>query len=489
MKTQVLSHKALQQIIGIKRDIPMTPCEMARSLRVAFFPSSTSSQRLCSFLHELKGALRVWGAEVVSYEQAMAEGTNDRIGEGIVLFAPGEGEPGNLAIDHVASLTNNSVIAVLDGTLRDLRESLLQRRVDALIGALVWHMAQTVIYVDELSWTVCTMNGGIDTFGLQSIRDRVLDSLIPKIAAPVVPPQKEDLDYRENAFDPFEPKYSLSVHDLLTGSEIWGRSGLLASQTKLKDLAFRNPKYRRIASVYLNHRTGMSYGFLARQLPMRVSPAMNLAEADSMLQRLDWDEKDFVEIDGTMVVAPQLGDQRFIVRVPEIVVLCTRSGCEKVRLEPATDLVTLTLSNGRVQLGTPSGLPAGSDCQPSFDTFTIVSHAVGNAIIASILYRLNHESNFVRSLTHKGLAIAHWHGYPALHSLPKGYHLHGHLNPPVSCSTSQAAIFSLSGKLEAFALSIETGADYLGDVHVEPSHGTNLSGPSLTDLAELAVSL
>ena len=325
----------------------MTPLEMARSLRVAFFPSTSLSDKLSQFLSQLKEALICAGAEVLSYDQALAEGANDRIGEGIVLIAAGEGESGNMAIDHISSLVNNTVVGVLDGTLPNITGGLLQRRLDAVVSALVWNMVHIVVYVDELSWTVCTMNGGIDTFGLQSLRDQVLDSLIPKLAAPVIPPQKEDFDICEKAFDPWEPKYAQSIQDLLIGAEIWGRSGLLASQTKLESLTFRNQRYRRIAAAFLNERTGMSYGFLARQLPVRVSRAISLDVADSMLRRLDWEEKDFIDIDGNMVAAPKLGNQRFVVRIPEVSVLCTRSGSEKIRLNPEQDLVILTLTRGR----------------------------------------------------------------------------------------------------------------------------------------------
>ena len=453
-KPTVLSSKALKRIIGITRSIPMTPAEMARSLRVAFYPSATASERLTYFLNGLKDALLRAGSEVLDYQQALAEGADDRIGEGIVLIATGEGESGNLAIDHVSNLRNNTVIAVLDGTLPNIRGGVFQKRIDALVGALVWHMAHVVIYVDELSWTVCTMNGGIDTFGMESMGDRVVDSLIPKLAAPIQPPKKEDFRFRDEPFNPADPVYELSVHDLLRGAEIWGRSGLLPSQTKLETLGFRNHRYRRIALAFLNERTGMSYGFLARQLPGKVWPAMQLDETDSMLQKVDWDEQDFMELDGGVIVAPMVGKQRFVVRVPEVAVLCTRSGCEKIRLDPSTDLVQLILSNGQVQLRSPVGLMSESDCQPSFDTLTILSHAVGNAIAASILYRVRRQSSLVRSLEQDGFAIAHWHGYPAIHALPKGYHMHGQLNPPVSCSTPQAAVFSLSGKLEVLASSI-----------------------------------
>ena len=484
-QAKVLNGNTMGRILGITRAVPIKSCEMARSLRVAFFPTSLTNKKLSQFVTDLKNALLNAGVKVLSYEEALTEGTKNRIGKGIVLIAPGEGESGNLAIDHVCSLTHNTVVAVLDGTSPDFERSSLQKRVDTLACALVWHMAHLVIYVDDLSWTTCTMNGAIETFGLESLRDRVLDSLVPKLAAPVIPPQKEDFDICENAFDPSDPKYKLNLHELLKGAETWGRMGLLASRTKLETLNFRNAKYRRIVSAYLNQRTGMSYGFLARQLPMPVRAAVRLEEAHSMLRQLDWEEKDFIEIDSNMIVALNLRNQRFVVTIPEISVLCTRSGCEKLKPDPAGDFVILTFTKGRVRLSTPKDVMHGSDCQPSFDTLTIVSHAVGNAIVASVLCRLRRNSSFVRSLTHTGLAIAHWHGYLSNYRLPTGYFLHGQKNPPVCCSTAQAAIFSMSGKLDALASAIELGIDYLGDAHVEPSHGTNLNGRSLTELARI----
>jgi hypothetical protein len=68
--------------------------------------------------------------------------------------------------------------------------------------------------------------------------------------------------------------------------------------------------------------------------------------------------------------------------------------------------------------------------------------------------------------------------------VPKGYVVHGKENPPVSCSTPQSAAYSLLGKLDALELSLETGIDYLGDIHIEPGHGTNIVGTrSLTGMA------
>ena len=480
-----LSTGAMCRILGIQPPVPLTSEDMAKSLCVAFYPEVSCTPKLADFLRKLRFALKESGVKVISYEEALAQGCNGRIGKGIALIAAGEGEPGNLAIDHVASLSKNTVLGVLDGTLPGLGGNGLQKRLNTLVGALVWHMAHIIIYVDDTSWTLCNMNGAIDTFSIESLKDRVLHSLIPKLAAPVVPPQKDDFEVHEDAFDPSAPDQCVYLKDMVAGAELWRKTGLLTSQTRIDELAFRNSRYRRIAAAYLSWRTGMSYGFLARQLPVLIEPALELGEAPPTFRRLDWTNKDFHEIDKHTYVALRLKNKRFLVRIPVVTVLCTRSGCDKNRLDPTKDLLQLALDEGKVTLGIPKGSGEKDDCQPSFDTTTILAHAVGNAMVASILKKLKPSSKFSHALSRKGLALAHWHGFLHPSELPVGYYSHGQTNPPVSCSTPQAAIYALSGKLTALKQSLGEPSEYMGDVHEEPSHGTNITGKSLVKLADL----
>lgn len=481
----ILSTGAIYRILGVKSPVPLTPEEMAKSLRVAFYPEARHTQKLDDFLRKLRNGLKDSGVQMVSYEEALAQGSNGRIGKGIVLIAVGEGQPGNLAIDHVASLSNNTVLGVLDGTMPGIGENRLQKRLNALVGALVWHMAHIIIYVDDTSWTICNMNGAIDSYSIDNLKDGILHLLIPKLAAPVVPPKKSDFEVHEDEFDISAPTNSMYLGDMLAGADLWGKTGLLTSQTRIDELAFRNSRYRRIAGAYLSWRTGMSYGFLARQLPVLIEPAFEFCDAPSLFRRLDWTDNDFYEMDNHTYVALRLKNKRFIVRIPVVSVLCTRSGCDKNRLNPSTDLLQLALIEGKVILGMPKGSEERDDCQPSFDTTTILAHAVGNAIVASLLKKLKPSSKFSHALSRKGLALAHWHGFLHPTELPLGYYSHGQTNPPVSCSTLQAAIYALSGKLNALNLSLEEGIEYLGDVHEEPSHGTNMTGRSLVKLAGL----
>lgn len=473
----------MYNILGFRNPVPLTAPEMAKSLKVAVFPVIRSNTQLETFVGRLCQALTHCGVKVISYKQALAEGVNGRIGKDTVLIAPGEGEAGNLAIDHVPSLLNNTVVSVLNGSSLGSRGASLQNRIDGLVSALVWHMAHIIIYVDDATWTLCTMNGSMDTFSLDSLEERTLYSLIPKLAAPIIPPQIDDFDVLVDSFDPTDPRYDSHVADMVAGANVWHQTGLLASQTKISDLAFRTAKYRRIASAYLSWRTGMSYGFLARQLPTSIPAAVHLDQAPRILRLLDWDQRDFYTVDDHLCVGVKLNDKRLIVRVPTVTVLCTRSGCEKTKLVPATDLLQLHLSGGVLAVHRPKGIPGDVDCQPSFDTWTILAHAVGNSIVASVLARFRETADFYLTLKQHGVAMAHWHGFLDTTDLPRGYYLHGAANLPVSCSTPQAAIHALSGKLASLQQNLADDVEFLGDVHVEPSHGTNITGKSLCEMA------
>ena len=165
-------------------------------------------------------------------------------------------------------------------------------------------------------------------------------------------------------------------------------------------------------------------------------------------------------------------------------------GAKKNSLDPKKDLVEIGLiqgkNRGRIYLKTPEGCLSDNSAKPSFDTLTILAHALGNALTASILMRIRPEAGFPLHLSRYGASITHWHDYPQSEQLPEGYFLHGQENPPVSCSTPQSAAYSLRGKIEALEKALENDTEYRGDVHVEPNHGTNIVGMlSLAETAEL----
>lgn len=477
-----LDDEAALALVGLPEPVPLRPPALAASLRVAFFPRAQASPRVADFARRLEAALRRCGAAVLPFDQHPSGTPEARL----VLITPGEAAAGDMMLDHVTSLRHTTMMTLIDGPCPADAETDLQRRLDAIVRALAWHGAQNVAYIEDHRWTFCTMNGALVRFAMGGDLDQqVMAVLVPKLAAPVVPPHAADFELREGALDLDDPGVAEAAADFGASAEAWARTGLMLFHTPVASLEFKNRFYKRIVSAYLDHRTGMSYGFLARQLPTAAPPALRLDEAACLLGAREVTAGPILHIEGRRWVRLDLMGERLIVPVPDVRVLTTRSGCDKSRLDLRRDLVVLGLSEGRAFLETPPG--AGADFKPSYDTRTILANAAANAITASALARLAPGAPWVEAITGHGAAQAHWHGLLDQDGLPDGYVVHGAENPPVSCSTAQSALFALRGKLEALDRTLTRGLPLLGDVHVEPYHGVNVTGPSLTALARLVL--
>jgi len=467
--TERISSFWLNRLLGIPTATPLNPASMSAQLRVAICPAPELSPRLRDFSAALREAFRQCGASVA--DEAPENGRPSRFEAGTAVIAPGSFPDKLLPINRVSTLYNNLIVGVYDEPppVRDGQTP--QETLDAVIGRLAWEMVHLLIYVTDESWTVCSMNGGITTFDtpLPEAGD-VLESLIPKITAQVVPPRDGDLELRHGTLETSTPEFHEITGDFVECGRRWAANPRFMNHTSRESLDYRNDFYRKIVSRYLDDRSGMSYGFFARQLPVAVKPALEAVDTD--------------KVDENLIPVTVAGKQ-LLVPVPNVRILTTRSGCRKTAIDPERDLVEIGLdAGGKPWLATPAGLPEDFVTRPSFDTLTIIAHAVGNAVIASILRTLRPESRFPKLLERFGSGMTHWHHYPDDDMIPKGYIKHGRENPPVSCSTPQSAAYSLLGKLDALELALEAGIDYLGDVHIEPGHGTNIVGTrSLSGMA------
>lgn len=197
---------------------------------------------------------------------------------------------------------------------------------------------------------------------------------------------------------------------------------------------------------------------------------------------MNWRASDLHEAGGAWYVCLNVSGERWVVPVPDVWVLCTRSGCTKTRLDARRDILRMGLSKGRFILETPKDSETSADCKPSYDSSVILAHALGNSFVGSLLARLKPDAEFLRLLKTDGLGIAHWHGYLPPSKVPAGYAVYGEDNIPFACSTPQSAILALQGKVNAFQRQFELTNDYRGDIHVEPHHGTNMTGESLGSL-------
>ncbi|MGA9116490.1 MAG: hypothetical protein WB626_06925 [Bacteroidota bacterium] len=482
-ESPVLGSAALDAVLGIGAEVPTTREEMAARLRVAIFPRGKSTPRLDAFTVKLAAALRRSGAALLDFPDAVDPRTG-KLRDGIVVIAPGELGTGDLPVDYAANLRRVTIVGLLDRPLPVEDSHHPQERLNSIVRDLSWSIVQVVIYVQEDAWTICTMNGAIIRCPHgETLDGDVLATLIPKLAAPVVPPHTSDYDLREGDLDVAAPGIAPYARDFASSSPLWQRTGLMLFHTSLDSLKFRNRYYRRIAAAYLDHRSGMSYGFLARQLAGPVRPAETLeeflrGEADGRAQEGVWRRDDRLWVRLDFHAGP------LVAEVPPVWILSTRSGCDKTRIDIARDLVLTGLVRGTVVFKTPRGMSARVDCRPSYDTAAILAHAAGNALAASVLKQLRPGAPFVEAFERSGMAIAHWHGDLDRAALPAGYFVHGRTNPPVSCSTHQSAVFALAGKLGALNESLVRDIPFRGDVHVEPHHGVNVSWESLHGLAE-----
>ncbi len=462
-----ISSGSLHELLGIPPCTPLSTDEMCLCLKPVLYPAPVLPERLEQFCLALVAAMQSLGITVLSADEA--SGGDGRFSPGTVILAPGYFPDNLLAINRVTTLYNNIIVGIYDEPAPLTTQSLPQERLDAIVGRLALDMVHILIFVTDRSWTICTMNGGVVTFNTPyPLTEDVRNTLVPKLTAQVVPPRAEELDIEHGGLLTGTPEFEAVAADFMQCSALWSKNASLLTHTSTEGLDYRAPFYKRIVARYLDQRSGMSYGFFARQLSVAVQPASYSAGA------------------GLLTVHMQGRD--FFVSVPQISVITTRSGCRKNHLDPKGDLVEIGLSQrdgrGRAWLKTPQGLSPESVAKPSFDTLTILAHALGNALTASILMTLKPEALFPGHLALFGASMTHWHDYPESGQLPGGYYLHGEQNPPVACSTPQSAAYSLLGKIAALEQALEQGTEYRGDVHIEPNHGTNIVG--MLSLAETA---
>lgn len=476
-----LDVSAARALLGFRRPVPVTLAEMVRSLKVVFVPGTRISPRLQAFGDKLRTAFRELGVREIAPQEAL--NSAGQLVEGVVPLFLGDPQIDFLSLDQLPlqNLYSSQMVGIFDRESPVDESSNLQARLDSIVEVMTAHLVTLCLFVAEEQWVMCTMNGAVAVYeNGNSITEDVAQGLVSKLAARVMPPRVSDITCRFESFDPLSTEFSAIVSDYTSSIPVWAKSGLIAAHTSVDRLPFRSPMHRLLVTAYLDDRSGMSYGFLSWQLPAACQPAIPLQQFGA-----EWTTGTHYDRNRQRWVRARLGGEDYAIPVPDVSVICTRSGCRKDQLDPSRDLVRLTLSEGKVLLDTPRGITQAEDCRPSYDTFTILGSALGNCLAASVLKALKPEAVFPRTLSTTGLSLSHWHGYLSDAQAPAGYVRHGAKNPGVCCSTPQSAIYALGGKLNALELALSSGREFLGDVHIEPHHGTNLCGTlSLAESAE-----
>jgi hypothetical protein len=525
----MIDQETIQAILGIKEKVYIKPEEMADKMNVTFFPykSENVSKEVIYFADKLKETFKELNANVVEYDKALTTipilktwkavmkmllnnliyvfrgifGLSQKshyfnitaikylfkrtkIKKGISAIVLGEQGDENLPMQYIYSFKDNSIVTILDFPKNISANSTFHEHFDTALSLFAYNMTNIVLGVDSEKWLLYNFNASHPVFPLEKdFRENVLHSLVPKIVAPIRPYTLSEFLISKNHFDIKD--CNKQVNDLVEGALIFDKTNLYPAGKKINDLPFRNDFYRWIGKLHLDNRNGMSYGFLAVQLPGEVSKLILEEEFESMIGEKT--QNLYFTYRSNLYIKIKLNNSRYWLKVPEVWVLSQKSGSDKTHVNPKRDLIKLGLSNGKMILETQYGSVIDNDYKTSFDTQVILSHAVGNAIIASIINHTNSDSEFVKRYLKDGVSISHWHGYIHPDHVQKGWYIHGITNPHVACSSPQSAIYALQGKLESFLESITKNTDFRGDIHVEPHHGTNICYTSTKELAEYLV--
>lgn len=529
----MLSQEAISKILGIEEIVPLSAEEMADKMNITFYPYDKRkvSANVLSFVNKLEKVFTELRVNVVPYEKSLKEIPlhksiiksflvilknisifykniidsernlpyidlavipnlilkRNRVKPGISILAIGENETKSLPMDNTLSFRESSVITILDMPKNISKNTEFAEHFDTAMKLFAYHMTNIVIGVSDKNWVVYNFNAShpIYDFNEKEFKNHVLHALIPKIVAPIRPHRFSDFILRNDFFDINDNEHSNIVSEFVEGGKLFDETKLYPPGRKLDDLPFRNHFYRWIGKLHLDHRNGMSFGFLAWQMPSKLSEVISLKVAREKFSGFIKENKDyFVLSNGDIYVILNVHSKDYCIKIPPVWVLSQRSGSDKTRIQPQKDLIKMGLINGKMFLQTPIGLKLDEDYKPSFDTKVILAHAVGNSVVASLLNHVKGETKFVKQITQKGIALAHWHGYIAPSFIPKGWYTHGIDNPHVACSSPQSAIYAINGKFEVFVNSLQENNDeYLGDLHIEPHHGTNISFTSIKELA------
>lgn len=526
----MLDQDTIQKILGIEETIFTEPEQMADKLNITFYPYDATkiSDNIRNFRNKLEESFKRLKVNIVPYEESfqvipwkkviirsvkiifnnltfLIERTfrkepfsiwinsgvllntfkRKRIKKGISIVATGEYQKGSLPMEKASSFTESSVIYILDLPDDITDDTDFMKHFDTSLNMFSYHMTNIVLAVKDDKWIVYNFNASHPTYRFdQDFDQHVLYALIPKIVAPIRPKKFSDFKVVKEGFDINDELHKESVEDMIQSGDTLEKTKLYPPGKNISDLPFRNGYYKWIGKIHLDNRNGMSYGFLARQLPTKLPKIYPIDEAKKILGE-DWPaDKNILEVDKKLYLKIELEGRDLFLKVPDIWVLSQRSGSNKTKMNPNKDLLKLGLVDGKMFLQAPLGVKLTSKFKASFDTSVILAHAVGNAIIASILkYQNDNMSGFAEKLEKNGVAISHWHGYINNNFIPSDYFVYGQKNPHVSCSSPQSAIYALDGKLKGFVEnSIYGKKPYRGDIHIEPHHGTNIIFPSLREL-------
>ncbi|MGB2692202.1 MAG: hypothetical protein WBC96_06880, partial [Thermodesulfobacteriota bacterium] len=332
------------------------------------------------------------------------------------------------------------------------------RKIAIGIQNLIATMSEIIMGIAPDKFSLVNMNLSDSIYLNEGMDDFVLNSLIPKIYAPIKPPvlnrfKKGEYDPEASVF----PQQLAELGRLIKSTNLYPRGSKFSEKVKRQS-------HKDVVEKIMEGRTGVSYGFIA----LAEAPTY---EGKATITKTTWDKLKKVEsVDDDLVRENKKG--RWFVRtvirgkeiyqqVPDIWITTSRSGSDKTNLDPSCDIVRIGVIKGKLHLETPRGVDLNrKDIRPSFDTYVILAQALASAL-------------YTPDLIKNGLPILHFHGYPDPNWFGKSEYHSGANNPSLPCGTVEAALLNYSAIYE---LANNNGKGMKMLCLVESDHGVNIMG-------------
>nr|MCU0534549.1 non-ribosomal peptide synthase [Hydrococcus sp. Prado102] len=263
----------------------------------------------------------------------------------------------------------------------------------------------------------------------------------------------------------YDPTQSIYAKKLVQLSQRLSTTGLFPSGFKIGEIIKRK-SHRDIVDSIVNGRTGVSYGFVAYIEPPQYigSPEISECEWENLLPTEGFDRNEVRQNDiGRRYLKTKIKERYAYKQIPDICLVCSRSGANKTDLNLEQDIIRLGLKD-RLCLQISRDIDSQRiDIKPSYDTYVMVAIALGAALYAP-------------ALIENGAPMVHFHGYPSKDWFEMNEYYAGVNNPSVPCGTYESGVFNF---LSIHEIANQNDSNIVLASLLEPDHGTNIIGRDL----------
>ncbi|MEO1672024.1 MAG: hypothetical protein AAFR77_14780, partial [Cyanobacteria bacterium J06631_2] len=330
-----------------------------------------------------------------------------------------------------------------------------QTKIALGVNTLVKTFSEIAIGVSDSHISILNMNLTDSLFPRDKFDRFVFKSLIPKIYVPIAP-----LPLSRFAIGKYSPQKSPYATKLQQLSRELATTGLFPSGFKLSEVIKRQ-SHRDIVDSIVNGRTGVSYGFVAyAEAPQYIGDREIDSSQWSALSPVAGFSSQEVRQNhaGRRYLKTKIQSQYVHKQIPDIWLVCSRSGANKTDLSLDRDILRLGLKSN-LQLQLPSGIdPKQVDIKPSYDTYVMLAIALSTAL-------------YTPELIEDGAPMIHFHGYPSQEWFEQHEYFAGVEHPSVPCGTYESGVFNF---LSIYNLATQNSNPIALASLIESDHGTNI---------------